>query len=175
VPSRYRVVAGYAAGLVAFLFARPTPRSLVLAVPCFLVGEAIRIWASGHIEKAQRLATGGPYAYTRNPLYVGSAFLATGVAVACASLPAASAVVLYLAAFYPTVIREEAKFLRSKFEGEYETWAREVPVFTPRLTPGGPRASRFSWPRVARNHEWRTALALPVVVALLFARRLLPF
>jgi protein-S-isoprenylcysteine O-methyltransferase Ste14 len=175
MPSRYRVVAGYAAGLVVFVFARPTSRSLLLAVPCFLLGEAIRIWASGHIEKTQRLATGGPYAHTRNPLYVGSAVLALGVAVACASLPAAVAVVLYLAAFYPAVIREEAEFLRRKFEGEYETWAREVPVFFPRLTPGGARTSRFSWARVARNREWRTALALPLVVALLYARRLLSF
>lgn len=174
MPSRYRVVAGYAAGLVVFLCARPTARSLLLAVPWFLVGEAIRIWASGHIEKTERLATGGPYAHTRNPLYVGSAFLATGVAVACASWSAAAAVVLYLAAFYPTVIREEARFLRRKFEGAYEGWAREVPVFMPRITPGGPRESRFSWLRVARNREWRTALALPVVVGLLVARRLLP-
>jgi protein-S-isoprenylcysteine O-methyltransferase Ste14 len=175
MPSRHRVVAGYLAGLVVFLFARPTPRSLLLAAPFFLLGEAIRHWASGHIEKTERLATGGPYAHTRNPLYVGSALLAVGVAIACASLPAAAAVALYLFAFYPAVIREEAAFLRRKFEGEYETWASEVPVFFPRPTPGGPRTSRFAWSRVARNREWRTALALPLVVALLFARRWLPF
>lgn len=175
MPSRYRVVAGYAAGLVVFLFARPTPRSVLLAVPCLFLGEAVRLWASGHIEKTERLATGGPYAHTRNPLYVGSALLALGVALACASQPAAAAIALYLLAFYPTVIREEAEFLRRKFEDVYDAWAREVPVFFPRLSPGGPRASHFSWAQVARNREWRTALALPIVVALLHVRRFLPF
>jgi protein-S-isoprenylcysteine O-methyltransferase Ste14 len=174
VPSRFRVVAGYLAGLVVFAFAGPTPRSILAAVPFFVLGEAVRLWASGHIEKTLRLATGGPYAHTRNPLYVGSALLAAGVAVACASLWAAAAVTLYLAAFYPAVIREETAFLRRKFEGAYETWASAVPVFVPRLTPGGPRETRFSWARVAQNREWRTAAALPFVLALLVARRYLP-
>lgn len=174
MPSRFRVVAGYLAGLVVFIFARPTPRSLLAALPLFVLGEVVRLWASGHIEKTQRLATGGPYAHTRNPLYAGSVLLAVAVAVACASMAAAAAVALYLAAFYPAVIREEAAFLERKFEGQYEAWAREVPLLVPRLTPGGPRESRFSWERVAKNREWRTALALPVVVALLFARGFLP-
>jgi protein-S-isoprenylcysteine O-methyltransferase Ste14 len=174
MPSRFRVVAGYLAGVVVFFFARPTPRSLLIALPLFVLGEGVRLWASGHIEKTLRLATGGPYAHTRNPLYVGSALLAVGVAVACASLASAAAVVLYLVAFYPAVIREESAFLRRKFEGEYEAWAREVPLLVPRLTPGGPRETRFSWERVAKNREWRTVLALPVVVALLFARSFLP-
>jgi protein-S-isoprenylcysteine O-methyltransferase Ste14 len=175
VPSRYRVVSGYAAGLVVFLFARPTLRSAAAAAVFLALGEAVRLWASGHIEKTLRLATGGPYAHTRNPLYFGSALLALGVGVGCASLPAAAAIALYLAAFYPSVIREEAVFLRGKFGGQYEAWAREVPLFLPRLRPSGPRESGFSWERVAKNREWRTALALPVVVGLLLGRRLLPF
>jgi len=175
MPSRFRVVAGYLAGIVVFVFARPTRDSVLLALPFFVLGEVVRLWASGHIEKTLRLATGGPYAHTRNPLYLGSALLAAGVAAACASVPAAAAVVLYLAAFYPAVMREESAFLRRKFEGAYEAWAREVPMFLPRLTPGGPRESRFTWERVALNREWRTALALPAVLALLYARRYLPF
>jgi hypothetical protein len=91
MPSRFRVVAGYLAGLVVFIFARPTPRSLLAALPLFVLGEVVRLWASGHIEKTQRLATGGPYAHTRNPLYAGSVLLAVAVAVACASMAAAAA------------------------------------------------------------------------------------
>ena len=172
--SRYRVVFGYVVGLLALYLARPTLSSILLALPLLVVGEAIRLWASGHIEKTQRLATGGPYAHTRNPLYLGSAFLALGVAVACSSLLVAVLVTLYLAAFYPSVIREEAAFLRGKFEAEYAAWSREVPVFAPRVTPGGPRTTRFTWERVARNREWRTALALPPLLLLLLLRRLLP-
>lgn len=170
MPSRYRVVFGYAVGILVIVLAHPTPRWLLFALPFVVVGETIRLWASGHLEKTERLATGGPYAHTRNPLYLGSALLALGVAVACGSLAVAAAVILYMGAFYPSVVREEACFLRRKFGVDYEAWAREVPVFLPRLTPGGPRDTRFEWARVRRNREWRTAAALPVVALLLFAR-----
>jgi protein-S-isoprenylcysteine O-methyltransferase Ste14 len=168
VPSRLRVVFGYAVGVVVLLLARPTPVSLLVALPFAGLGEAIRIWASGHIEKTQRLATGGPYAHTRNPLYLGSALIALAVSAACASVAVAACVAVYLAAFYPSVVREEANFLRRKFGEEYEAWAREVPVFLPRLTPGGQRSTRFDWGRVRQNREWRTAVALLVAGLVLF-------
>jgi protein-S-isoprenylcysteine O-methyltransferase Ste14 len=175
MPSRLRVVSGYVVGLLVFWLARPTPRSLVLSLPILMLGEALRVWASGHIEKTQRLATGGPYAHTRNPLYLGSLLLACGVVLACFSLPVAVAVAVYLVAFYPSVIREEASFLKGKFKEEYQAWASEVPAFWPRLSPAGPRQSRFTWERVARNREWTAALALPLLVLLLWTRRMLPF
>ncbi len=81
--------------------------------------------------------------------------------------------IAYFAAFYPSVMREEADFLRRKFPEEYAAWEAAVPAFLPRLSPGGPRRSRFSWERVRVNKEWRTAVALPLVAALLFARGLL--
>jgi protein-S-isoprenylcysteine O-methyltransferase Ste14 len=96
--------------------------------------------------------------------------LALGLALAAASLWVVVAVVAYFAAFYPSVMREEADFLRRKFPDGYRAWEAAVPVFLPRLTPGGPRTSRFSWSRVRLNKEWRTALALPAVAALLFVR-----
>ena len=175
MPSRLRVVSGYVVGLLVLALARPTTRSLLVSLPFLLLGDAIRVWASGHIEKTQQLATGGPYAHTRNPLYLGSLFLALGVVVACFSVPVAVAVAVYLVAFYPSVIQEEAAFLKRKFSREYEAWAWEVPAFWPRLTPAGPRQSRFSWERVARNREWSAAVALPLVVLVLWARTLLPF
>ena len=175
MPSRLRVVFGYAVGALVLLLARPTPRSLLVAVPLALLGEGLRLWASGHIEKTQRLATGGPYAHTRNPLYLGSATLALAVAAACVSAVVAGCVALYLAAFYPSVMREEADFLRRKFGEEYGAWEREVPMFLPRLSASGPRSTRFDWARVRVNREWRTAAALPLVGLLLLARGYLPF
>lgn len=171
--SAARVAFGYALGLLAVTLARPTPRSIVIGLAIAVLGEVVRLWASGHIEKTERLATGGPYAHTRNPLYVGSALLAVGFGVAAASPWVVLAVVAYFALFYPAVIAEESRFLRAKFGAEYETWAHDVPGFLPRLTPAGPRTSRFAWSRVARNREWRTALALPVLGALLYGRALL--
>jgi protein-S-isoprenylcysteine O-methyltransferase Ste14 len=170
MPSRLRVPAGYVLGAVALVLARPTPRSLLLALPLVLAGEAIRLWASGHLEKTRTLATGGPYAHTRNPLYAGSALLALGIAAASASPWVVLAVAGYFLAFYPRVVREEARFLREKFPAEYQEWAAEVPLVWPRLRPGGPRRSRFDRRRVALNREWRTAAALPAVALLLYLR-----
>lgn len=156
-------------GVLVLVLARPRVSTLVAGAVLGLLGEAVRLWASGHIQKTQALATGGPYAHTRNPLYVGSVLLALGVAVASASPWVVLAVGVYLLAFYPAVIREEARFLAAKFP-EYAEWAREVPVFVPRLTPGGSRGSRFDWTRVRVNREWRTALALPAAMLILWAR-----
>lgn len=164
---------GYLVGAAALLLARPQPRSLLLGVPLAVLGEALRIWSSGHIEKTRSLATGGPYAHTRNPLYLGSLLMAVGVAVASSSTWVVLVVAAYLVAFYPAVMREEAAFLRERFTAEYDTWAAAVPILLPRLTPGGPSATRFEWRRVWANREWRAALALPAVVALLHLRGML--
>lgn len=161
---------GWVAGALVLWLARPTALSLVCGFVLALPGEALRLWASGHIEKTRTLATGGPYAHTRNPLYLGSLLMALGTALASANAWVVVAVAAYMAAFYPSVVREETAFLRHKFGDEFESWAREVPAFLPRLSPGGPRRSRFEWRRVAANREWRTALALPLAGVLLYVR-----
>ena len=166
--ARWRVRSGFLVGLAVLLLARPSPESLLLGLPLALLGEAIRLWAAGHIDKTRVLATGGPYAHTRNPLYLGSLCMGLGVATASASPWAVSLAAAYFVIFYPVVIRQEAAFLRSKFPEQYAAWAAEVPAFLPRLTPGGPRESNFAWSRLHGNRELRTALAIPVVFALLY-------
>jgi len=173
MPSRYRVPVGWLVGLAVVVLARPTPVSMALGLPLVVAGEAVRIWASGHIEKTKTLATGGPYALCRHPLYVGSLLLALGVAVASSSLWVVLAVAAYFLAFFPSVMGEETDFLAKKFPEEFAAWSAEVPPFWPRRAPGGPRSSHFEWSRVSLNREWRTVLALPVVAALLYARTLL--
>lgn len=172
MPSRWRVRLGYLVGVAVLALARPQPVLLFVGFGIAVLGEAIRLWASGHIEKTTRLATGGPYARSRNPLYLGSVLMGIGAAIAAGSPWVALAAAAYFAAFYPAVIGSEAEFLRGKFGDEYETWAREVPLFFPRAQAAGPRESRFSWERVRGNKEWRTALALPAFALLLWARSL---
>lgn len=133
-------------------------------------GELLRIWASGHIEKTLRLATGGPYAHTRNPLYVGSVLMALGLLIASRAPVSIVAGLAYLGIFYPQIIREEANFLRDKFGAAYDLWARDVPIFIPRLTPAGPRETRFAPLRILANREWRSVLGLAVLGALLASR-----
>ena len=169
MPSRYRVTAGWLVGLLVVALARPSLVSLLAAWPLALAGEVVRIWASGHIEKTKCLATGGPYAHSRNPLYLGSLLIAFGVAIACWNPWVLLAVVFYFLAFYPWVMRDEAAFLAGKFPVEYAAWAAAVPLFRPCLAARGERSSRFDWARVRTNREWRTAAALPLIAALLFA------
>ncbi|MBP6702920.1 MAG: isoprenylcysteine carboxylmethyltransferase family protein [Vicinamibacteria bacterium] len=168
--SRVRVRAGYTAGALALFFAEPTELSLVRGGALAILGELIRIWASGHIEKTHKLATGGPYAHTRNPLYVGSVLMALGLLVAVRHPIAIAAGFAYLVVFYPFIIREEAKFLRGKFPEAYHDWARHVPLFFPRLTPGGPRQSKYQLGRLLANHEWRSVLGLALLAAFLIWR-----
>jgi protein-S-isoprenylcysteine O-methyltransferase Ste14 len=170
MPSRLRVPFGYLLGILVLALAHPSAGSLAAGGVMALAGEAMRLWASGHIDKTRALATGGPYAHTRNPLYLGSLGMAVGVAIGAASPWAALAVAIYFAAFYPSVMREEAAFLRARFPEQYAAWAAAVPLFLPRLAPAGPRATSFDWEQVRRNREWRTALALPAMAAVLWAR-----
>jgi len=170
MPSRYRVPAGWLIGVIVVVLARPTLVSMAIGLPLVATGEAIRIWASGHIEKTKILATGGPYAHCRHPLYVGSLFIALGAAIASASVWVVLAVAAYFLAFFPSVMREESDFLAKKFPEEHGAWAAAVPPFIPRLTPGGSRSSHFQWTGVSRNREWRTVVALPLIAILLYAR-----
>ena len=168
--SRVRVRAGYTAGALALFFAEPTPDSVVAGGVMAILGEMIRLWASGHLEKTLRLATGGPYAHTRNPLYLGSVLMALGLLVAARHPISVAAGLAYLVLFYPYIIREEAKFLRDKFSPGYGDWARQVPIFLPRLTPGGPRESRFQIARLLANHEGRSLFGLLVLAAFMVFR-----
>lgn len=168
--SRFRVPLGWVAGIALVALARPRPWSLLAGLALGVAGETVRIWASGHIEKTRVLATGGPYAHTRNPLYLGSTVMAAGIALAAASPWAAALTAAYFLFFYPSAVRGEAAFLADRFPGTYLPWAEAVPLFLPRLLPAGPRASRFAWDRVRLNREWRTAAAVPLALLVLWAR-----
>lgn len=169
--SRVRVRAGYTAGAIALFFAEPTTDSLIRGGVLAVAGELIRIWASGHIEKTHRLATGGPYAHTRNPLYVGSVLMALGLLVAARHPLSVVTGLAYLVVFYPVIVREEAAFLRAKFSDPYHDWAKHVPIFFPRLTPGGPRASKFEMSRLVANHEWRSVFGLALLAGFMIWRK----
>jgi len=168
--SRIRVRAGYLAGALALYFAEPTRESLLAGAALAALGELIRLWASGHIEKTLKLATGGPYAHTRNPLYLGSVVMAAGLLLAARHPVSIVAGAAYLLVFYPVIIREEAKFLLSRFPDEYREWAEHVPLFFPRLTPGGPKKTTFSVSTLSGNREWRSLIGLGLLAAFLLWR-----
>jgi protein-S-isoprenylcysteine O-methyltransferase Ste14 len=138
IARRIRVPLGFlTAALYLFELARraPVPAavawSLVLVVP----GLWLRGYASGYVKKNQELTTTGPYAWTRNPLYLGSMLIAAGFAVALLSWPVALLLAVGFLAIYVPVIASEERFLRATFP-EFEAYCRRVPRFFPRFTPG---------------------------------------
>ncbi len=132
--ARLRVPSGFLLVAVFAWFSHPSLRSLAWGLPVSLAGLALRGWAAGCLAKNQKLATGGPYAYLRNPLYTGTLLVAAGLAIASRS---AGLAVLFAAVFlliYLPVIELEEQHLRRLFP-EYANYARQVPALFPRLRP----------------------------------------
>jgi len=162
---RWRVRAGYPVAIIYWLLARPSPRSILWGAMIAAVGLVVRSAASGHLRKDKELATDGPYAHTRNPLYLGSALLAAGFVVAGRSAWAGALVTAYFAVFYYAVIRNEERDLHDRFGEAFDKYAKRVPLFFPSVTcarrgelspasEAEPSAKKFSWAQYRRNHEY---------------------
>jgi protein-S-isoprenylcysteine O-methyltransferase Ste14 len=135
IARRIRVPLGFIFAVLYFWLAQPTWRSLMLGAIVVVPGLLIRGLASGHVRKNETLATSGPYAYTRNPLYLGSLLMGLGFCIAARSWWVGVALVVMFFAIYLPVIRDEEAFLRRTFP-EFEDYARRVPRMLPRLTRG---------------------------------------
>jgi hypothetical protein len=137
------------------------------------LGLAIRAWAAGHIRKNAQLAISGPYAFTRNPLYLGSFLLGLGFTVASGRVVLALLfAALFLGIYFP-VMRVEASTLTDLFGKDYEVYKRSVPLFFPRLTPFRQSEStpvRFDGSLYLRYREYRAALGLVIAWGLLLIK-----
>jgi protein-S-isoprenylcysteine O-methyltransferase Ste14 len=134
IARRIRVPLGFVFAMLYFWLARPTWRFIALGAVLIVPGLLIRALASGHVRKNEMLAMSGPYAYTRNPLYLGSLLMGVGFAVAARSWWVGVVLVVMFFAIYLPVIRDEESFLRKKFP-EFEEYARRVPRMFPRIMP----------------------------------------
>src|ERR1700693_2423010 len=126
---RWRVRVGYPVGIAAFWFARPQPKWLFCGVGIAILGLLVRGYAAGHLRKHKQLAISGPYAFTRNPLYLGSVLLAMGFSVASHSWISTLLLAAYLAMFYPVVIRREQGELQALYGAAFVEYASQVPAF----------------------------------------------
>jgi protein-S-isoprenylcysteine O-methyltransferase Ste14 len=138
VARRIRVPLGFVVAVLFVWLSRPTWASLAAGAAVSLVGIWIRALAAGHVRKNAELTTTGPYAYTRNPLYLGSIVIALGFAIAARAWVApafwiAIALVVMFTAIYVPVIRSEEAFLRETFAG-FNDYCNRVPRLLPRFT-----------------------------------------
>src|ERR1700691_38340 len=162
---RWRVRLGDPVAIVFLVLGRPIPHSIVAGGIVAPFGLLVRGAASGHLRKDEQLATTGPYASTRNPLYLGSAFLAAGFIIAGDALWAGMIVGVYFAVFYYAVIRDEEADLRKRFGAAFEQYAAPPPMFFPVFCASkgeGPQqnagANPFSWAQYRRNREYQALL-----------------
>jgi hypothetical protein len=168
--ARWRVRLGYPLAILVLLLARPTPESILWSIPVGLLGILIRASAAGHLHKQEVLTTSGPYAYTRNPLYFGSATLTAAVGIATRSWIAAAILFGYFALFYAVVMRREEGELRSRYGEAFEKYARTVPLFFPRLTPAqAAAAGAFSFAQYKKNREYRAVIGFLLLLIVLLA------
>lgn len=161
--SRWRVPLGWAAGLTALYLASPSAPLYAAGLAIAAFGEAVRIWAAGHLHKNTRLTMSGPYAWTRNPLYFGSAWIGLGFALATGRLALVAVVVLLFVAVYVPVMKREAARLAEAFPAAYRAYADRTPHFWPRprkVWPRPPKAGEnergFSTERLLANREHLT-------------------
>jgi protein-S-isoprenylcysteine O-methyltransferase Ste14 len=160
---RWRVPLGFLCAALFIWFARPSFLTLAIGGGVAVIGLALRAWSAGHIRKNAALATSGPYAYTRNPLYLGSFILGLGFTIASGQpLLAIPFVALFLGIYFP-VMRVEAKHLAETFGEDYRRYQQAVPLFFPYLIPYRDEktlGARFDASLYLRYREYRAALGL---------------
>jgi protein-S-isoprenylcysteine O-methyltransferase Ste14 len=160
---RWRVPLGFLCGVLFIWFARPSFLTLAVGGGVALIGLALRAWSAGHIRKNAQLATSGPYAYTRNPLYLGSFILGLGFTIASGQMLLAIPFVALFLGIYLPVMRVEAEHLAARFGEDYRQYAQAVPLFFPYLIPyrdEKTRGAKFDAGLYLRYREYRAALGL---------------
>lgn len=156
--TRFRVGLGFALAALVVWLARPTVDLWVAGALLAAVGELLRVWAAGHLEKSREVTRSGPYRYTRHPLYAGSTLIGLGLAVASASPLVAGVIVVYLASTLTAARRSEEAHLREKFGDAYDAYVEKR---------AAPMDRKFSLARALANREHHTIAGLVAGFALL--------
>ncbi len=167
---KLRVPAGTLLGIVFLYLMHPSGHSLLVGGGIACLGALIRVWAAGYIEKGRALAQEGPYAMTRNPLYLGSFLMAFGVLLAGQGywlmLPFG---IFFLVFYFPVMKREEQELLHA-YGDEFLGYSRRVPMFFPNFRGASAHSTSFLWRRVFRNREHRTLMGLALTELILILK-----
>jgi protein-S-isoprenylcysteine O-methyltransferase Ste14 len=162
--ARWRVPLGFGCAVLVFWLARPTPLLLAVGAIVAAAGEALRIWAAGHLNKSREVTSSGPYRWFAHPLYVGSSVMGAGLAIASGSVLVALVIVTYLGATIGSAVRSEEAFLRGKFGAGYDAWRRGA------AASAGEPARRFSVAQAMANREYRALAGAAAAMLLLWLK-----
>jgi protein-S-isoprenylcysteine O-methyltransferase Ste14 len=171
IARRIRVPLGFLFAVFYFWRARPDWLSLVLGGVVAALGVFLRAMASGHVKKNEELATTGPYAYSRNPLYLGSIIIAIGFALAARDVWVAAGIVILFVLIYVPVIRSEEAFLRDRF-AEYDSYVSRVPRIVPTTIWLSGLTAGFSSALYRQHREYNASIGAAAMLAALVVRML---
>lgn len=161
--ARLRVPLGFAFAILVVWLATPTGALLLIGGAIALVGELLRIWAAGHLNKSREVTSSGPYRFFAHPLYVGSSVMGAGLAIASGSVIVFLLIALYMGSTITAAIRSEEAFLRQKFGDQYDRWRRGEAG----TRDDAAASRRFSMAQAMANHEYRAVVGVVVAVLLL--------
>ena len=161
--ARRRVALGFVCGAATLALAQPTLRSIAAGMSVAAVGEALRVWAAGHLNKSREVTSSGPYRWLPHPLYAGSSIMGVGLAIACANVIVTALIAIYLIVTLTAAIRNEEAFLRRAFGDRYDRYrSGDGPV----ASQAG-AARRFTVAQAIANREHRAIAGLLVAILLL--------
>ena len=169
IARRIRVPIGFLFAAFYFWRARPDWLSLASGATVAAAGVFLRAMASGHVKKNEKLATSGPYAYCRNPLYLGSIIMAVGFAIASRDVWVVVGIIGLFALIYIPVIRAEENFLREQF-AEYESYAHRVPRLLPKTVRFAGLTSGFSRELYWQHREYNALIGAAAMLAALVVK-----
>jgi protein-S-isoprenylcysteine O-methyltransferase Ste14 len=164
--ARSRVPLGFVLVVVYAIFARPTWEYFAVGMAVAVAGLLLRAWATGHLDKNRDLCIGGPYSHTRNPLYLGTALVGMGFALAGGVWWIALLFALVLLTIYLPVVIEEESHLRNLFPG-FADYAARVPRFLPSLAARVASPARFRFALYRQNQEYNALAGFCGMLALL--------
>jgi protein-S-isoprenylcysteine O-methyltransferase Ste14 len=162
--ARRRVPLGFAAAALVLWLAEPTLRTVLAGGLLAAIGEALRIWAAGHLNKSREVTSSGPYRLFAHPLYVGSSIMGAGLAVASSSVTVAVVIAAYLGSTITAAMRSEEAYLRGRFGDGYDRYRRAGNG----AVAGSLR--RFSLTQALANREHRAVAGLAVAILLLLLK-----
>lgn len=162
--ARLRVMLGFACGALVLWLAEPAGTTLAAGTAIAIAGECLRVWASGHLNKAREVTVSGPYRWLAHPLYVGSSIMGVGLAVASNSVAVGGVIAFYLAVTLTAAIKNEEAFLRRTFGDRYDRYRRGRPGVD---AVAADTHRRFSLAQATANREHRALVGLAVAVLLL--------
>ena len=166
--AKLRVPCGFALVLAFAWLSRPTPASLTWGVPVSVAGLVLRAWAAGHLEKNTRLTSSGPYAFVRNPLYLGTSLVAAGLVIASRRWILAAVFAAVFLLVYLPVIELEEQHLRDLFP-DFSAYSARVHQLVPSW-PESAGEKPFRWSLYKRNREYEAGLGYAAGIAFLIAK-----